>query len=243
MGVILPTKKSGINRDYKSQKIGLIGMSGIGKSDFFAQDPKALFLETEPGLNFLDVFKVQLRDWDDVKSAYSQLAGLPAEGFPYNIVVIDTIDKLVDYATEDVISQANSFYKKEINVISDIPEGAGWYRMRNKIKSFLDHLERLPCAIGYVGHITTKYLETPGVGKYNKDTISIGGKVGEDLLAWTDHTLHVEAIQRGDRLVRTVWTKPTQSREAKSRGGLVPDGWKWTDSSAENYQEFRKLFT
>ena len=70
----------------------------------------------------------------------------------------------------------------------------------------------------------------------------MGGKLGTDLLGWTDHTLHVQAVQLGDKLKRTVFTKPTQSKEAKSRGGIIPDGWQWTDSDNENYNYFRGLF-
>ena len=78
--------------------------------------------------------------------------------------------------------------------------------------------------------------------KYDRNTISIGGQLGETLLAWPDHILHVESLVRGDKIMRTVWTKPTQSREAKSRGGVIPNGWRWEDDDAVNYKKFRGLF-
>ena len=73
-------------------------------------------------------------------------------------------------------------------------------------------------------------------------TISIGGSLGDDLLAFTDHTMHLESHRIGDRLQRVVHTMPTQSREAKSRGSMIPDNMKWGDNMAENYKVFRGLF-
>lgn len=242
----LPEQKSGINKRFASQKISMIGASGIGKSAFFAQDPKAFFIETEAGLNFEDVFKMPARDWTELREVYNLLYERAWKGdgseFPYDIVVIDTIDKVINYAEAEVIEWANGYFKKEVHSIRDVPEGAGWDRRKKHVKRFLDGLEMLPCAKAYIGHVEVKEIKDMVLGKYSKKTISIGGKMGGDLLAWTDHTLHVEALMVGEELKRTVYTKPTQSREAKSRGGIVPDGVVWGNDSGENYRKFRELF-
>ena len=39
------------------------------------------------------------------------------------------------------------------------------------------------------------------------------------------------------KLVRTVYTKPTKSREAKSRGGVIGDNWKWVDNDEDNFNK------
>ena len=110
------------------------------------------------------------------------------------------------------------------------------------VSNFLDSCSNIfDCAIAYVSHLEVKRIEEEN-RKYDKSTISIGGKVGGDLLGWTDHTLHIQAQLYGDKLLRTVYTKPTQSREAKSRGGIVPDNWKWVDNDKENWTKFRGLF-
>ena len=249
--VNLPSKKSEVNLNFKNQKIGIIGQSGIGKSEFLAQEPKALFLETEAGLNFLEVYKIPIRCWDDIRDTYMKLKELEIDckkngkEFPYSMIVIDTIDRYVDFAEEEIISRGKEFYKSisdQINTIADLPNGAGWNKTRNLVMNSINKLEEFPCAVSYIGHLSSKTIGS-GTNKYNKNTISLWAGVGNDMLAWCDHLLHVEARMVGDRLIRTVWTKPTQSKEAKSRGGVITDGMKWESDMKENYRVFRELFT
>ena len=250
MTITLPTEKSTIDARFCKQKFAMIGAAGTGKSEFWAQCDKVLFLELEAGLNFLNVFKVPVRSWDDLREVYGLLTDAAKKkadangelGFPYELVVIDTVDRLVDLASEEVIKQAQEYFKrKEINTIRDIPEGAGWDTLRKYVNTFLRKMEVLPCAIAYIGHVNNTSVITE-LGEYHLSTISIGGKLGGDLLAWADHILHVEAVRKGEKLHRLIWTKPTQSKEAKSRGAVIPDGWVWKDDMKENWQYFRKLF-
>lgn len=241
----LPKEKSKPDHRFSSQKIGLIGQSGIGKSAFLAQEDKALFLETEAGLNFLEVFKISIRSWNDLREAYASLKeAQQKKDFPYTMIVIDTIDRLVDLAEEEIVYRAKDFYKNianQINSIGDIPNGGGWSKTRELVANFFSKLEGFNCAIAFVGHLTTKRVDE-GVRKYDKNTISLWSSVGNDMLAWADCILHVESHLVGDKLARTVFTRPTQTKEAKSRGGFVPDGMKWTDNDKENWQKFRGLF-
>jgi hypothetical protein len=241
----LPMEKSKINLAFTSQKIGCLGQSGIGKSDFFAQEDKAFFIEAEAGLNFISCYKMPARSWNDLREIYVALKEAEATGkFPYSMIVIDTIDKIVDYAEEEIVARGKEFYSKianEINTISDLPNGAGWNKTRELVMNFISKLEQLPCAIAFISHLSIKKIED-GVRKYDKSTISLWAGMGNDMLAWADHILNVEAHMIGDKLTRTIHTKPTQSREAKSRGGVVTDGIRWGDSSKENWNNFRKLF-
>lgn len=232
--------------DYRKQKIVILGSPGIGKSELLAKDPKGFFFDCEGGLNFLEVNKLPIRSWSDVREVYALLKEAESKGdFPYNVIVIDPIDKILTYAEEEIIARAKEFYSKmanDINTIGDIPNGAGWAKTTNLVMNFINKLEQLPCAIVLISHIQTKRIEETGGRKYDRHTISLWKGVGADILAWADHILHIEATMIGDKLKRIVYTKPTQSREAKSRGGIVPDGWKWEDDMGGNYKRFRSLF-
>jgi hypothetical protein len=243
MMITLPTKKTEVNSEFKHQRFGMLGLAGIGKSEFWAQDENAIFLNTEGGLNALKVYEIPIRCWNDLREAYMALKEASDKGaFPYSVIVIDTIDRLIDYAQEEVVARAKEFYKKmEINAIGDIPNGNGWYKQKEMIMGFLTKLELLPCAISYIAHSDIKRIKETSA-EYDKITISIGGQLGDDLLAFTDHTLNIEAHRIGDKLQRIVYTMPTQSREAKSRGSMIPNGIKWSDNMAENYKAFRALF-
>lgn len=243
--IVLPREKSKPDLSFKHQKFLTIGASGIGKSEFWAMEDKALFIETERGLNFLEVMKTPATSWADIRNIYMALREAEQKGqFPYSLIVVDTIDRLLDLAEEEIVARGREFYAKvanQINTISDIPNGAGWNKTRELVMNFINKMDELPCAIALIGHLTTKKIEE-GVRKYDKHTISLWSSMGNDLLAWADHILHVQAMMVGDKLQRTVYTIPTQSREAKSRGGIIPDGWKWTESAVENYKKLRGVF-
>ena len=243
MAITLPTTKTEVDKSFKSQKFLMLGSAGIGKSAFWAQEPKALFLETESGLNALEVFRIQIRSWNDLRESYVALkAGIDGGKFPYELIVIDTVDRLIDFAQEEVVNRAKDFYKKiEINTIGDIPNEAGWYKQKEMVMGFFNKLELLPCAIACVAHSDIKRIKEP-TAEFDKNTISIGGQLGDDILAWADHTMNVESHMSGDRTQRMIYTIPTQSREAKSRGGMIPNMMKWGESTVENYKAFRALF-
>ena len=243
--VQLPKTRSGISKDWKDQKFLMIGMAGIGKSDFWQHAENPLYIEAEAGLNFIDACKVQCRGWNDTKEIVSSLNNAVKSGdFPYDLLVVDTIDRILNYAEEDVLRWArDKFSKSDIISIRDIPQGTGWDLRRELLNKFLKAIEPLPCAKALIGHVEDKQIEEMGQKEYHKQTISIGGKIGGDILAWSDHTLHVAGVMMGDELHRTVYTKPTKSREAKSRGGIVKDGWKWSADSKANFAKLREQFT
>lgn len=243
MALILPTQKSEKNLKWEAQKFLMIGQGGIGKSEFWAQGEKTLFIECEPGLNFLEVIKTPVRCWNDFIELGTALHVANAAGtFPYDTIVIDTADKWIDKATEEVISRGRAKYDKiEINSIGDIPNGAGWYWATDLIDTYLDKLSRFPCAVVLIGHVDNKKVKTQ-TAEYDRMSITIGGKMGTGLLHWADHTMHIQTVQQASTMRRIVRTKPTQSIEAKSRGGIIPDGWEWGDDMAKNYQKLRKLF-
>lgn len=241
----LPDKKSEIDLSFNKQKIGIIGNPGVGKSEFFSHDAKAFFFDAEGGLNFLKVNKLPIRSWGDVREVYALLKDAELSGkFPYDIIVLDPIDKIVDYAEEEIVARGKEFYgniKDEINIIGDIPNGGGWSKTRTLVMSFIDKLEQLPCAVAFISHVQNKRIDEGG-RKYDKSTITLWKGMAHDILAWPDHLLHVESTMMGDKLRRIVYTKPTQSRECKSRGGIVPDSWSWDDDMKSNYVFFRQLF-
>ncbi len=244
MNYQLATTKSGITKDWKDQKFLMLGASGIGKSTFWSFDEQAGYLEAEAGLNFLDVCKNPVRSWDEIGGVITALLTATKEGkFPYTTFVVDTIDRVIQYIDNSVMDWAKTKYKdgSKYAGIGDIPEGAGWYERSRRINKFMEALEALPCSKVIIGHLEHKKINEDG-DKYDKNTINIGGKVGLNLLAWSDHTLLVQSKMVGDQLKRTVYTKPTKSRECKSRGGIIKDGWVWGSNDEDNFIKLREQF-
>jgi hypothetical protein len=221
----------------------MLGQAKSGKSEFWSKGSRTLFIETEPGLNHLSVEKFPCRNWGDIRTAIGKLIKVKDHpDFPFDTLVIDTMDRAADRAAQDVIERGQSKYpKNEINSIGDIPNGTGWFWQTTAVKDFLGALEVLPCATVLISHL--KQTEVDEITrKYTKWSISIGGQTGGGILHFVDHTIFLHCSQQGDKIVRTLKTKPTAVYEAGSRDGIIPDGMKWGDDAAANYTAFRKLF-
>ena len=66
--------RSKVNKKFIDQRFGMIGPSGIGKSGFWTHEDKALFLDTEGGLNaYGGIIRWPIRDLNDMRDAYRQL--------------------------------------------------------------------------------------------------------------------------------------------------------------------------
>ena len=243
--MLLPTEKSKPTKKWLDQKILVLGPGKIGKSELFSQGDKTLFIETEPGLGHLSVMKVPVRSWEDFREVCGELYKADAAGkFPYDTLVIDTLDKLLDRACEEVIGLGKKKFSKiadSINTIGDIPNGAGWAWVNTLMSNALDKITEFPCAIVLITHLSTRRIND-GNREYDKETVSLFKGMAESVIHWADHTLHFKAYMKGDRIRRVIRTKPTESMEAGSRGMIVPDGFELNGSSAESYSKLRSLF-
>ncbi len=246
MPIVLPTEASAPSKRWIDQKHLMIGQGKIGKSAFWACGSKTLFFEFEPGLNHLTCMRVPIRSWGEFRDGMGQLIQL-AQGdtFPYDTLIIDTIDMFVIRSGEEIVERARAFFSQKvaerINTIGDIPEGKGWFQQKQLIQIALDKLTQLPAAIVLIGHVQNKEITEP-TRRYHKDTINIGGQVGVGFLHWADHTLHVRASYSGQEIRRVIRTMPSESLEAGSRGQLVPDHFVLNGNLTESYQTFRQLF-
>ena len=241
----------------------MLGQGKVGKSDFWSRGDRTLFLECEAGLGHLSVMSMRCTCWDDVRKVggllYEEAIKLGFDPsnpkqtreeligkFPYDTIVVDTVDRFVDYINEEVIHIAKEKYgptvADKINSIGDIPNGAGWYWAANLSKNTLAKLELLPCAIVLIGHATVKEVKEDMRAAYDKSTISIGGQAGTNLLYWADQTLQMRARMNGEKLERCLRSRPAQSIDAGSRGEIVPDGFVVSEPMADTYARFRKLF-
>ena len=243
---VLPTKKAEVDKKWINQKFGMIGPAGIGKSEFWAQGERTFFIQTEAGLGHLGVMAIPCHSLDDVRKVVGLLfeANSGSEPFPYDTIVVDTVDELIAFVDEDVVARGKDKYVKiaaEIHGIGDVPNGGGWAWRTETVAKIFRKLESLPAAIVYVGHVADKEVKSP-TDKWHKNTINFGGQLGGNLTAWPNHLMNLEARMKGEKLVREVRTLPHQTIEAKSHGGWIPNGWVWTDDMKENYGKLRGLF-
>ena len=247
MSIALPTVKSPPSKRWQDQKFITLGQAKIGKSDFWSQGDRTLFLEFEPGLNHLTCMRLPIRSWEEFTEVLGELyKAYQANKFPYDTLVIDTLDRMLDLGNEYIVDRAKEKYKADvadkIETIGDIPNGAGWYNATSLIRITLSKMKAFPAALVLIGHTKQEKLKD-GTREYTKQTINIGGQMGAVLLGWPDHTLHWKSREVGDKLERNIRTKPSEALEAGSRGNIVPDGFRIDGEMKVAYGKFRALFT
>jgi hypothetical protein len=246
--VRLPTERTEIDRQWRNQKLLIAGQGGIGKSTLLASDPFALFLNTDHNLTHLQILDIPIWNWEDFREAYVLLAELAAkkEPFPYSTIVVDTVDKLLEYADENVIQRAREKFKrihdeKGIYVLSDIPEGAGWANSTKTFLQGLDKLAALPAGLVLISHTRTVKVEEP-LQKYDKEGISLWGQIATKTVYFVNHVLQVQAFHAGDKLIRKIYTLPRKNMDAKSHGAMIKDGWEMVDEMKQNWLAIRNIF-
>lgn len=250
----VPTEKRKASKTWCQQKFLMIGQAGTGKSEFWAQGDKTLFIDTEGNLNHLDCFKMPgdkpVRTMDDLRDIVSSLIQAKQSGkLSFDTVVLDTVDKFLSpIINEEIISRAQTKYKGaidkglQVNTIGDVPDGNGWAWQKELANNVFDKLVGLDTAVVLIAHIIEKKIETP-TKKYDKMTINVGGQLGVGILGWAHHILHIEGLPVGGKIERYVYSLPTMEREAKSHGGIIPSPTKWSLDPKENYLKLRQLFT
>jgi hypothetical protein len=67
----------------------IYGTEGIGKSTLAAAFPSPVILDTEEGTHHLDVARVSIGSWDELRSAIAEIGSTPSE---FKTVVIDSAD-------------------------------------------------------------------------------------------------------------------------------------------------------
>lgn len=231
---------------WREQKFIMLGESKVGKTEFWA-DPRNYFIRTEPGHGHVTTYGDDCRDMGDFHKIRAKLLAAKAAGvLPFETVVIDTGDRFLDCITEDVLDWARQKYNKmadDITGIGDVPEGNGWFMLKQKTNMILKGLEELGCAVVLIFHVTQDQRDDEATKKkYTCATINVGGKSGKAILAWADHILHVKSMYVGEQIARAMITRQSKYTEAGSRLKTMPPQIPWGTDPKENYAKFRALF-
>ncbi len=211
--MLLPKATTGKITQLDKQIILIYGRAKVGKSTFASQFPKPLFLATEPGLNHLQVYKVNCNSWLTFLEACKEIA---EEKHDFRTIVIDTIDNLTMYCAE-YICQDNG-----ITHVSELPHGKGWHLVTSELRRALSKLASLPYGLLLISHSEQEEIETK-TRKYHRWTISIGGKNKNVFLNMADLILFIDSkLETDGEEVRIIRTKPSMNYEAGDRSGRLP---------------------
>jgi hypothetical protein len=215
---MLPTTKTNPVISLDRMTTLVYGQPKIGKSTLCSEFPGAIFLATEPGLNALSTYQVDVTSWKVLLDAAVELASGKHQ---FETIIIDTIDNAYKMCSDYICEQ------NKIKHESDLGFGKGWKMVENEFHRVLTKLAKLPYGLVMVSHSKIVEVEN-NVAKYNKIVPSLPDKARAIALGLADLILYADIeyskLPDGERLEsRVLRTKPTKFFEAGDRTGMLPD--------------------
>jgi len=212
-------------------RILMYGVGGCGKTTFFAEAPRPIFLDTQEGTTRLDVGRFpQPRTWEDVHDAVDELLSTQHQYQSFIIDLLDDVEQMLfaSLCKRDGVASIGEYgggYNKGFDAAL-----AEWRVLVAKLERLQSERGML---IGMVAHCTTKTIKNPEGEDYDRYTLLLAEKSHGFLRGWCDTVLLArhEVVLRTDRKKRTrgistgarvIHTVETAAYVAKNRDNL-PD--------------------
>jgi len=207
---MLPTSRSKPKADLSKEKILLYGRPKIGKSTFASQWPDSLFLATEPGLAYLEVYQVAITDWSEFVETCTELV---QGNHPFKTVVVDTIDNAYRFCNDYVCS------KYGIKQPSDLPFGKGFALVNNEFMRILQRFASYGYGMIFLSHGKDKEMKTKAGDKYYISMPSLTDGVQKLVAGWVDiiAMADLEFDEKTQEIRRVIRTKTAREYVAGSR--------------------------
>lgn len=195
---MLPKEKTKTKQTFENINICLVGNPKVGKSTFASKltnenQGETLFLATEKGHDFLEIFKVNVNSFKDFEET---MMSLGKEAHNFKTVVVDVVDRLYEMI-EDEVCKRNGVKK-----ISDIPFGSGYSMVRKAFLHYMELLNRLGISIIFITHAKEKEYKGDNISWTAMGT-SLSRSVEESVLGLCDLILYCYIDRNNKRMMRT----------------------------------------
>lgn len=204
----LPTEKTKKIKDLALTNILLYGNPKVGKSTLASQFPKGLFLATEKGYNFLEVYKVDILCWEDLLSTLVELR----KEKTFTTLIIDTVDHLYRFCETYVCK------KNGVEHASDLPFGKGFNLIKKEFVDTINNINQYGFGLVFISH--SKQVEAKSkVMTFTKMQTSLAETAQTVISGMCDLILYCYIDKDGKRLIRT---KPSETVLAGDRTKNLP---------------------
>jgi hypothetical protein len=172
-------KKTGVARP---PRIVLYGTHGIGKSTFAAQSPNPVFIQTEEGLDAINVTAFPLcQSYEDIIDAIGSLA---QEDHDFGTVVIDSADWAEQLVHKRVAKDNN------VVTIDAIGYGRGYKAATDYWKQILEGLDHLRAdknmQVILLAHTQVKRFDDPLADPYDRYQLDLHHGSASLISEWCD---------------------------------------------------------
>lgn len=209
----------------KAGKTSLV--HGIVKEKFDNDLSKLLLIAFEKGYNALDgIHADDIGEWEDFQELVEELVE-EKDNTTYKILAFDTVDVMGKLATNYVLKTQSRKDNKRYTAINDLAYGKGYELLEREMGEQIEKLDKAGYSLIFITHDKDKQFETREGLKYDKTTLSLGGRVRDLILNMVDFIVFVEL---GKELVkgqavdkRYIYFRGDSGLEAGSRFKHVPN--------------------
>jgi len=218
----LPKTKTPPSNNINEYTYLIYGEPKVGKTTFASNFPNAIFAATEAGHRFVEVYKQDIRNWDDFK----QLArDLIKEEHEFKTLVVDTVDNLYTMAAKSVCMEMGISHQ------SDADFGKAYDRIKQQLMDIITALTQRGMGMVFLSHVDTREIThhrnvSDGKGghvvaevKTKVTDATLSGSAKKVIRGLCDMIFYCYIDDRGDRWLRT---KQTETIVAGDRSGKLP---------------------
>jgi len=206
---ILPEKKTKPNVEELTYLI--YGPNKIGKSELASHFPDPLFLITEPGLNFIEAFKVEIDSWEIFLDVCNELA----VDTRFKTLVFDVADDLAMYCMYYVCEKFGMDHP------SDEGYGKGWSFVKNEFNRVMKKLSLQGRGLVFISHVTEREVETR-TRKYTKTIASLGSGSRNIIYGLVDIIAYL-GYDSEDPTKRKIYLRGSSAVDCGTRAKEIPE--------------------
>lgn len=206
----LPTEKSKPATSINDFIFMIYGPPKVGKTTFCANFENALFIATEKGHNFQEVYKVDPMKWEDIRKVAKNLIQTDHK---FKTVIIDVVDNAYKMCA-DYINRKN-----QIDHESDLGYGKGYALIKDEFMRVIGALSQKGLGVVFLSHDTVRELEESGI-KRSYTTTTLSSSAAKVINGMCDFILYFHTDKDKNRMIRT---KATSNINAGDRSGKLPE--------------------
>lgn len=203
-------EKSKLTTNIGAMNVLIYGSPKVGKSTLASQIENSLFLATEKGHNFLEVYKQDITSWKDVLDIG---IALHSQKHNFKTLVIDIADYFYKHC-ETYIMQ-----KHEVSHPSDLAFGKGFAFVRDEFTRVVTKLNSLGVGMVFISHAKEKTQKTKQ-GEWTVMGTSMPASAENVISGLCDLILYCYVNESNQRVMRT---KPTKYILSGDRSRKLPE--------------------
>lgn len=209
----------------KAGKTSLV--HGIVKEKYDGDLSKLLLVAFEKGYNALDgIYAQDIDEWTTFQDLVDELVA-NKDDIPFKVLGFDTVDVMGKMATDYVIRTQSRKDGKRYTAINDLAYGKGYELLEREMGEQITKLDKAGFSLIFLTHDKDRQFETREGLKYDKTTLSLGGRVRDLILNMVDFIVFIELSKELVKGVaedrRYIYFRGDSGLEAGSRFKHVPN--------------------